>query len=110
MSSQYITAVEEADTAIGIFLDKLRAQKLYEDTHFLLITDHGGIKNGHGGTSMNEMQVPWAITGPKIKKLGLSNMYNSNKNTALVIAKIFGVKERELPKCWTGFLPEGTFK
>lgn len=111
MSPQYITAIEQADTAIGIFLDKLRAEKLYGNTHFMLITDHGGNpKTGHGGTSMDEMQVPWAITGPTIKNLGLVDIYNSNKNTALVIAKIFGVKEKKLPKSWIGFLPNTIFK
>ncbi len=111
MSAQYIAAIEQADTAIGILLDKLRAEKLYGDTHFILITDHGGNpKSGHGGTSMDEMQVPWAITGPSIKKRGLSDFYNSNKNTSMVIAKIFGIKEKKLPGCWTGFLPGTIFK
>ena len=111
MSPQYITAIEQADTAIGVFLDKLRAEKLYDNTHFMLITDHGGNpKTGHGGTSMDEMQVPWAATGTTIKNLGLVDIYNSNKNTALVIAKIFGVKEKKLPKSWTGFLPNTIFK
>jgi predicted AlkP superfamily pyrophosphatase or phosphodiesterase len=111
MSSQYIAAIEQADTAIGIFLDKLKRENLYDDTHFILITDHGGNpKTGHGGTSIEEMQVPWAITGPQIEKLGLTDMYNSNKNTALVIAKIFGVKEKDLPKSWTGILPKQIFK
>lgn len=111
MSPEYITAIEQADTAIGIFLDKVRAENLYDDTHFIFITDHGGHpKTGHGGTSMEEMQVPWAITGPQIKKLGLTPMYNSNKNTALVIARLFGIKEKELPKCWTGIVPDGILR
>jgi predicted AlkP superfamily pyrophosphatase or phosphodiesterase len=106
MSPQYITAIEQADTAIGIFLNRLRSEKLYDNTHFILITDHGGSpKTGHGGTSMEEMQVPWAITGPQIKKLGLSDVYNSNKNTSLVIARIFGINKKKLPKSWTGLLP-----
>ncbi len=111
MSPQYIHAIEVADTAIGVFLNKLRAENLYNDTHFILITDHGGDpKTGHGGTSMEEMQVPWAAAGPQIKKLGLSGMYNSNKNTALVVAKIFGLKEKQLPGCWTGMLLKQIFK
>lgn len=111
MSSQYISAIESADTAIGIFLDKLRSANLYNDTHFILITDHGGNpKTGHGGTSMDEMLVPWAATGPQIKKMRLTDMYNSNKNTALVIAKIFGIKEKKIPKSWTGILPKQIFK
>ncbi|MEE1944787.1 alkaline phosphatase family protein [Pedobacter sp. KR3-3] len=108
MSPEYVKAVEEADVAIGALLDKLRDAKLYSGTHFILMTDHGGIGNGHGGTSMNEMQVPWAITGPQIKKRGLMTEPNSNKNTALVIAHIFGCKD--LPKSWTGVVPRSIFK
>jgi hypothetical protein len=59
---------------------------------------------------MDEMQVPWAITGPQIIKMGLTDMYNSNKNTALVITKIFGIKEKDIPKSWTGVLPGKIFK
>ncbi|HEX5153022.1 MAG TPA: alkaline phosphatase family protein [Parafilimonas sp.] len=110
MSPQYISAIQSADSAIGVFIDKLKAAKLYSNTYFLLITDHGGIGTGHGGVSMHEMQVPWAITGPSIKTKGLFNFYNSNKNTAVVIAKVFGIKESELPQCWTGILPKEIFK
>lgn len=108
MSPPYIKSIEDADVAIGVLLDKLKADDLYNGTHFLLITDHGGINKGHGGVTMNEMQVPWAITGPKIKKKGLISDFNSNKNTALVLAKIFGIKE--VPVSWTGKIPEAIFK
>jgi len=111
MSPQYITAIEQADTAIGVFVNKLKAEDLYDDTYFLLITDHGGNpKSGHGGTSMDEMQVPWAIVGPRIKKMGLTGFFNSNKNTSLVIARLFGIKAKKLPLSWTGTLPELIFK
>lgn len=108
MSPQYISAIEAADVEIGILLEKLKTAGLYNDLHFMLITDHGGISKGHGGTTMNEMQVPWAITGPKIKKLGLIKTFNSNKNTALVLARIFGVDK--LPASWTGTAPKTIFK
>ena len=108
MTPQYIKAIEDADIAIGKLLDQLKTAGLYKSTHLLLITDHGGINKNHGGVSMNEMQVPWAITGPQIKKRGLSTEFNSNKNTALVLARIFGVKET--PGSWTGAIPQGIFK
>jgi predicted AlkP superfamily pyrophosphatase or phosphodiesterase len=108
MSPQYIKAIEDADVAIGKLLSQLREKDLYDDTHFLLITDHGGRPDGHGGVSMAEMQVPWAITGPQIRKTGLTEIYNSNKNTALVIARIFGLKN--WPKPWTGVAPKEIFK
>lgn len=109
MSPQYISAIEKADSVIGNFINKLKSENLFKDTYFLLITDHGGDPaSGHGGVSMDEMQVPWAITGPKIVKTGLSTAFNSNKNTSLVLAKIFGIKD--IPRCWTGVIPEGVFK
>lgn len=108
MTPPYIKAIEDADIAIGKLLDQLKTAGLYKDTHFLLITDHGGIGKGHGGVSMHEMQVPWAITGPQIKKRVLITEFNSNKNTALVLAKIFGIKE--IPDSWTGAIPKNIFK
>ncbi|WP_316837912.1 ectonucleotide pyrophosphatase/phosphodiesterase [Pedobacter nutrimenti] len=108
MSPEYIKAIEAADVAIGELLDQLKKAGIYKDTHFMLITDHGGINKGHGGITMNEMQVPWAITGPQIKKQGITTAFNSNKNTALVLAKIFGLSK--LPLAWTGAIPAGIFK
>ncbi|WP_290793971.1 alkaline phosphatase family protein [Flavihumibacter sp. UBA7668] len=104
MSPEYIQALEEADAALGRFVSGLKKIGLLEDTYFLFITDHGGHPaNGHGGLSMDEMLVPWALTGPKIKHISSSIFYNSNKNTAVVLAKLFGIKK--LPESWTGKIP-----
>lgn len=108
MSKEYIDAVIEADKAIGGFVKDLEDNNLVKDTYFLLITDHGGKGTGHGGVSMEEMQIPWAITGPKIKATGVTQIFNSNKNTSRVIAEIFKIKD--LPKSWTAVLPDGIFK
>lgn len=61
MSREYLQSIEEADQQIGIFFQKLRQEDLFNDTHFLFLTDHGGIGKGHGGTSAAEMIVPWGI-------------------------------------------------
>lgn len=108
MSPEYISAVEKADSAIGELVGRIKKANLFKDTYFMLITDHGGINKGHGGTSMQEMQIPWAITGPGIKKRGLVDFYNSNKNTSLVLAQIFRL--RHIPGSWTGIKPAEIFK
>lgn len=46
----------------------MKQEALYKDTHFMFLTDHGGINYGHGGVSTDEMIVPWGISGPGIKK------------------------------------------
>lgn len=109
MSPQYITAIEEVDVEIGRFVQQLKEDHLYEDSYFLLLSDHGGIAKGHGGVTMNEMQVPFGITGKKIKNLGnTAAFFNSNRNTSWILAKIFGLKN--IPKSWTGIAPTEIFK
>lgn len=107
MSPDYITSIEEVDVKIGEFISKMKAEGLYKDTNFLLITDHGGIGNGHGGVSVREMEVPWAITGPGIRK-GKLEEPNSNANTAMVISTMFGCKDT--PKSWIGNVPQSIFE
>ena len=108
MSSEYITALEEADQEIGDLLGELKQKDLYEDTHFFLITDHGGIGKSHGGVTEREMLVPWGVTGPGIRNGVTLDFPNSNMNTSWVISKIFGCDQ--IPASWTGRLPEGDFE
>ncbi|WP_346238118.1 alkaline phosphatase family protein [Niabella insulamsoli] len=108
MSPEYVKAIEAADVVLGRLIDKLKSEQLYQGTHFIFITDHGGVNKGHGGVSMLEMETPWGIAGPKVKRQGLQHFYSSNRNTSLAIARIFGLKN--LPQSWTGQLPAGVFK
>jgi len=55
----------------------------------------------------NEMNVPWAITGPGINKQPSMTAFNSNKNTSLVVARLFGIDH--IPKSWTGIIPQSIF-
>ena len=63
---QYYAAVEEADRLIGEILDGLEAAGLREETTIIVSADHGGRGKGHGGESMDEMQIPWIINGPGV--------------------------------------------
>lgn len=107
MSEKYINSIEEADIHIGELIDKIKEKDLYEDTHFLFLTDHGGIKKSHGGVTPNEMIVPWSINGPKIKKGLEMTSFNNTINTAPVILKLFKVKQ---PSSWIGRIPDEVFK
>lgn len=106
MSPEYIHSIEEADAETGKLLEKLKAEGLYEDTHFMFLTDHGGIGYGHGGVSVDEMIVPWGIAGPGISKGVKMTEPNNTVNTAAVILELFGVRR---PQCWTGEVPASLF-
>lgn len=107
MSPEYIHSIEEADVQIGKFINEMKEKGLYKDTHFMFLSDHGGINNGHGGVTTNEMIVPWGITGPKIKKGFKIEEPNNTVNTASVILHLFKIKQ---PLSWTGEVPESIFK
>ena len=99
MSPEYIRSIEDADVQIGVFLDKMKNADLYEKTHFMFLTDHGGIKRGHGGFTLKEMELPWGIVGPGVKKDFRITEPNNTVNTASTILYLFGVKQ---PLPWTG--------
>lgn len=107
MSPEYIRSIEEGDVQVGKVIDFLKKEGLYEDSHLMFITDHGGINKGHGGVSPEEMIVPWVIKGPGIKEGFTIGEANNTVNTASTILKLFGVEQ---PLCWTGEVPMSIFK
>lgn len=107
MSDEYIQSIEDADSEIGLFIDKMKKNGMYDDTYFMFISDHGGIGKKHGGVSADEMIVPWGITGPQIKKGFKLIDPNNTVNTASVILQVFKVPQ---PKAWIGRVPNNIFK
>lgn len=107
MSDEYIQSIEEEDAKIGVLFEKLKAEGLYDDTHIMFFSDHGGINNDHGGVSPEEMIVPWVLRGPGIKKGFEITEPNNTVNTASTVLRLFGVEQ---PLCWTGEVLESIFK
>jgi len=107
MSPEYIKSIEEGDIEVGKLISKLKEEGLYEDTHIMFISDHGGIGNGHGGVSEAEMVVPWMIQGPGIRKNFTIQEANNTVNTASTVLSLFGLEQ---PLCWTGEVPESIFE
>lgn len=108
MSDDYIKTIEEEDAKIGALFDKLKAAGLYDGTHIMFFSDHGGVGKGHGGVFCPEvMIVPWVLRGPGIKKGFEITEPNNTVNTASTVLRLLGVEQ---PLCWTGKVPESIFE
>lgn len=64
----YYSKLEELDGYIARIVAAVKEAGMYDDTIFIITSDHGGIKKGHGGKTMAEMQTPFIIAGKNIKK------------------------------------------
>lgn len=73
----------------------------YKDkTVFIITADHGGIGRGHGNKSMSEMETPFIILGPGIKKgYCFDDVSMMQFDIAATIATMYNVEQ---PQVWIG--------
>jgi len=98
-TTDYYQAISEVDGEIRRLIDSVKHAGIFDNTAFIITSDHGGRGFGHGGESMIEITVPWIIFGPGIRKNVVLQDPNNLENTAPTIADILGMK---LPVEWTG--------
>lgn len=90
-SKEYYQSITDIDTEIGKIVADLQETKMIQNTILIITSDHGDVFV-HGGESKNEIEVPWIISGPGIKKNVLLETPNDLANTSPTIAKILGLK------------------
>jgi predicted AlkP superfamily pyrophosphatase or phosphodiesterase len=95
----YFDQVHKNDILLGKILQAVKDAGMWDNTIILLTADHGGIRKGHGGKSMEEMQIPWIIRGPGIAKNKEIKSSVMTYDTAATLAWIFGLKT---PQVWIG--------
>ena len=63
---EYYSKLTELDTYIARIVKAVEDAGILDNTIFILTSDHGGIKKGHGGKTMQEMETPFIIAGKNI--------------------------------------------
>lgn len=91
LSEPYLFAVREADELLGQIIAAIDEADVAEQTVILLTADHGGLGTKHGGESMIELEIPWIIAGPGVKKNHAITAQVNTYDTAATLAKILGV-------------------
>lgn len=66
-TSAYYDALSHVDKLIGQILVSIDEAGIAEKTVVMIVSDHGGIDKGHGGKSLQEVEIPFIIKGPGIK-------------------------------------------
>lgn len=67
MSEPYLEAISQADACLGEVLNAIAARGWSEETHTLVLSDHGGHDRTHGTEMDEDMTIPWVLHGPAIR-------------------------------------------
>ncbi len=96
---EYNAAVTEADGFIASVLHAIDDSGLQSTTFVLLTADHGGKGKGHGGSTREEVEIPWLLVGPGVPRGRELATFVNTYDTAPTIAHLLGVAA---PAAWTG--------
>lgn len=103
----YYANLKQLDKYIGEILNAIREAGIYDKSIIIVTSDHGGIKRGHGGKTMMEMETPFIIAGKNIRKGGQFEESMMQFDCAATIAHIFKLKT---PQVWIGRPMKQVFK
>ena len=106
-SEEYMKRLPEVDAHIARIVEATKEAGTYDDTIFMIVSDHGGIGTGHGSTSMAEMEAVLVFFGKGIKKGYKIDVPVVRYDTAPTIARIFGA---DAPAVWRGRAIEEIFE
>jgi len=96
---QYYAAVTQIDQYLGEILKTLDETGLLGQTIILVTADHGGLGLKHGENLMPDIEIPWIISGPGIRRgIEIASPVNTY-DTAPTVAYVLGLSQ---PSCWLG--------
>lgn len=103
----YYAKLKELDGYVGRILKAIDQAGIMDETIIIVTSDHGGIKKGHGGKTMEEMQTPFIIAGKGVRQGGEFHESMMQFDVAATIAYIFGLEQ---PQVWIGRPMKQVFK
>lgn len=101
----YDCGIRYMDTHIGMILDYLKEEGLYEDTAIIVTSDHGeamgefGIYGEHATADYTTSRIPMIIKWPGAKKNYVDHALHYHLDLAPTLAELFGTKPKE---SWDG--------
>ena len=94
----HLMRLERPDAETGVVCEWGDFQN-YDDTIFMITSDHGHEGTGHGGDSTGEIETPFVVWGKGIKKNHEITEPMIQYDMAATVAKVFHLKT---PNSWRG--------
>ncbi len=104
---EYYAMLSRVDKAIGNIIQAVKDAGYFDDTIFIITSDHGGIDHGHGGKTLEELETPFIVCGKNIKSGYSIKEGMMQFDVAATIAYMFKAKR---PSCWRGIPMVEIFK
>ena len=98
-TKEYYAELKNVDARIARIVNAVKDAGIYNETVIIVTSDHGGTGKGHGGKSLDEVDVPWIAIGKGVKKNKEIKHTMITFDTAATIAWILGLKT---PDSWRG--------
>ncbi|MCQ2463791.1 MAG: alkaline phosphatase family protein [Clostridia bacterium] len=107
-TEDYLKQVSLNDSYTKAIYEEYVKAGIADDTLFIVIADHGGVRNGHGGYEETEKYVYFAAIGDGLKKSEIK--YAETRDIAATVLYALGLDVPEYDeKGFTSQVPQGIF-
>ncbi len=104
----HLKKITETDALVGKIFNTYKNESLLDETLFIAIADHGGIRFGHGGYTDSEKYVFFAVSGKTVKKGKISFAYTKDIAAIVLFALGIDIPEYNL-EVFSSQVPSGIF-
>lgn len=104
---EYYKELQKVDARIGRIVKAVEDAGIADESVILVTADHGGKGKGHGGKSLDEVQIPWVVYGRGVRKGRALQQPIITYDTAATIAWLLKLKT---PESWRGLPVKEAFR
>ncbi len=105
----HLKRITETDALVGKIFEAYKRENIIDETLFIVIADHGGIRVGHGGYTDSEKYIFFAVRGKSVTAGKMDFAYT--KDIAALVLFAFGIDVPEYNSGgFSSQVPSGIFK